>query len=125
MALYADDTVLFTASRSFDNSVAKMQEDLDSLSVWCRKNGILANTDKSKVMVFGSSTRVSRLDMPELSVDGVPLQIVNSYRYLGITLDQRLNYNLQVNKIISQVSGKLKQFQKMCSFLSVKAAILV
>ena len=60
-----------------------------------------------------------------MQIDKVPLQIVNSYKYLGITLDQKLNYNLHVSRIISSVSAKLKQFQRMRSFLSVKAAILV
>ena len=54
IALYADDTVLFTANRKFEVSVRKMQEDLNSLSQWCTGNGIWANTDKTKVMVFRS-----------------------------------------------------------------------
>ena len=88
-----------------------MQKDLDALSTWCDENGIRANTDKSKVMVFGSTTCLSKLPRFELTLDLVPLQVVNSYKYLGVTLDQQLNYNVHVSRIISLVSGKLKQFQ--------------
>ena len=125
IALYADDTVLYTADESFDKSITNMQGDLDALSTWCSNNGIRANTEKSKVMVFGSTSNLSRLPQFELTLEKTPLQTVNNYKYLGIILDQQLNYNLHVNKIISSVAGKLKQFQRMRSFLSVKAAILV
>ena len=55
VALYADDTVIYTANKSFDRSVANLQADIDALACWCSDNGISANTDKTKVMVFGSS----------------------------------------------------------------------
>ena len=125
IALYADDTVIFTANESVDKSISNIQQDLDALSAWCNNNGIRANTDKSKVMDFGSTTSLSKLPQFELTLENAPLQTVNSYRYLGVTLDQQLNYNLHVNRIISLVSRKLKQFQRMRNFLSVKAAILV
>ena len=52
IALYADDTVIFTANQSVDKSISNIQQDLDALSAWCNNNGIRANTDKSKVMVL-------------------------------------------------------------------------
>ena len=55
----------------------------------------------------------------------LPLDTVSTYKYLGITLDSHLNYNKHVQKVISSVSGKLKQFQRMCSFLNVRAALAV
>ena len=125
IALYADDTVLFTANRLFDTSVRKMQEDLDSLSGWCRQNGIKANTDKSKVMVFGSPSSTAKIPPFTLKIEDTPLLTVTSYKYLGMTLDSQLNFNLHVNKIIANVSGKLKQFQRMRCFLSVGAALTV
>ena len=125
IALYADDTVLFTANESFDVSVRKMQEDLVSLSNWCNVNGILANTDKSKLMVFGSPVNLKKIQAPVLKLCETKLQVVTSYKYLGMTLDSNLNYNLHVKRVISSESGKLKQFQLMRNFLSVRAAVLV
>ena len=54
IALYADDTVLYSADKKFISSVTKVQEDLNAVSSWCHSNGIMLNTDKTKVMVFGS-----------------------------------------------------------------------
>ena len=125
VALYADDTVLYTAGNDFGTSVKNLQHDVDALSSWCEKNGIRANTEKTKVMVFGSKSSLSKLSAFEIQFNTVPLDTVSTYKYLGITLDSHLNYNKHVQKVISSVSGKLKQFQRMCSFLNVRAALAV
>ena len=125
LALYADDTVLYTSHRNFDVSVKYLQEDIDSLMAWCENNGIRANTDKTKVMVFGSKCCLLKTPSFEIKFGDVPLQMVSSYKYLGITLDPQLNYNLHINKVIHSISSKLKQFRRMRSFLSAKAAMMV
>ena len=45
VALYADDTVLFTANRDFGVSINSLQEDINALAGWCCNNDIRANTD--------------------------------------------------------------------------------
>ena len=124
-ALYADDTVLYTANRMFTESVSQMQQDISALSTWCKLNGLRVNTSKTKVMVFGSTSVVQQLPPFEILYDDAPLQKVSSYNYLGVTLDWQLNYNLHVKKLISTVSAKLKQLQRMRSFLNTKAALMV
>ena len=125
VALYADDTVLYTASKNFDQSVCAMQNDINSISQWCKLNGISANTEKSKVMVLGTNRSLKLVPSYEIKFGDSLLSSVNSYKYLGVTIDCQLNYNLHVNKVIATFASKLKQFQRMRSFLNVKAALLV
>ena len=124
-ALYADDTVLYVASRDFNTSVVKLQQDINSLSRWCTTNGIKANTEKTKVMVFGSANCLKGLPEFEIKIEDSPLVKVSSYKYLGVTLDEQLNYNLHVTRLIGSVTAKLNQFRRMRSFLNTKAAVLV
>ena len=125
IALYADDTVLYIANKDPLKSITKLRQDVEAINTWCQNNGIKANTDKTRVMAFGGPKAIETIPDFEIKMNGAPLQSVLSYKYLGITLDGQLTYNLQINRIISSVSGKLKQFQRMRSFLSTKAAILV
>ena len=125
VALYADDTVLYTAAGNFGQSVTAMQKDINSIAKWCMQNGISANVDKSKVMVLGTNNSLKYLPPYEIKFGDFLLSSVNSYKYLGVTVDCHLNYNLHVNKIVASVSSKLKQFQRMRSFLTIKAALLV
>ena len=124
-ALNVDDTVLYTSNRVFDRSVLALQNDLNRLSNWCSKNGIMANTDKTKIMIFGSPSIQKKIQPFNIKFGEIPLENVTSYNYLGLTLDSQLNYNLHVNRLIASVSGKLKQFQRMRGFLNAKAAMMV
>ena len=83
IALYADDTVLYTANKNFNDSMLQLQKDMNALSAWCINNGITANTEKTKIMIFGSTTKVK--DLPEVNIlfDHTPIQLVSSYKYLN------------------------------------------
>ena len=102
-----------------------MQQDVNALSQWCLVNGIKMNVEKTKIMTFGSSKKLESIPVPEIKVDGLPLSTVSHYKYLGMTLDTQLNYNKHVQKIIANVTGKLKQFRRMRSFLDTNAATMV
>ena len=125
IALYADDTVLYTANVNFQKSINKVQKDIDALSQWCVQNGIRMNIEKTKLMVFGSQVKVKQLPDFTVTVEELPLTLTNSYKYLGMTLDSQLNYDKHVQNIITRVSLKLKQLRRMRYFLDVRAATLV
>ena len=117
IALYADDTVLYLARNNFGKAVRDMQADLHALAGWCSDNGIQMNTEKTSLMLFGSAKRIRELPFFEITVNKAPLNVMSSYRYLGVTTDSQLNYNLHVQKVITKVSLKLKQFRRMCYLL--------
>ena len=57
--------------------MADLQIDLNALSRWCKVNGINSNTDKTKVMFFGSKPG---LPPYEVQFDNTPLSVVTSYK---------------------------------------------
>ena len=69
--LWADDMV------KFSNSVEGMQRLLDCLFEFCVKNHMVVNEVKTKCMVFGTK------EIPTLTFNGVRIELVNSYKYLG------------------------------------------
>ena len=125
ISLYADDTVLYLARKDFNVTVRLRQDDLDALSIWCLENGIQMNVEKTKLMLFGSKSKTSKLPPFEVKVQHEPLDLVVNYKYLGLTLDDKLNYNKHVPNTISKVTPKLKQLRRMRYFLDTKAANLV
>lgn len=94
MFLYADDMVMMSSNRE------ALQEGLNRLHVWSRRNGLDINTGKTKVMKFRKGGNVSRSDI--FTYGNEKLEIVNSYKYLGLTL---------------QVTGKsfTKHIEERCS----------
>ena len=61
----------------------------------------------------------------KVSLLEVVIQQVPSYKYLGISLDNSLSFNLQIQQTMNKVSHKLYLLSKLRQFLTVKTAILI
>ena len=60
------------------------------------------NVSKTKFMVFHTPRK--RVQIPKLCIDGKPLECVETFVYLGITLHKNLSWNFHTEKIAQKVS---------------------
>ncbi|KAI5897156.1 uncharacterized protein SCHCODRAFT_01124747 [Schizophyllum commune H4-8] len=72
----ADDVALFSMAWR------DLQMHVDTFSAWCKFNFVVISTTKTKCMVFGGPADADYV----INVDGVPLDIVTSYKYVGVTI---------------------------------------
>ena len=87
--LYADDIVLLSENED------DLQKMLDALTEWCSKWQMVINDTKSQIVHFRKkNTEVTKF---KFKLGDVDLSIVNKYKYLGVVLDEFLDY-----KIISE-----------------------
>ena len=77
MLMYADDIVLLSSSG---------HKHLHTLSGFCKKWDLEVNTETTKICVFGRDT-----DLQTHLWNGVLLEKVQSYKYLGIFLQKMVN----------------------------------
>ena len=76
-------------------------------------------------MVFGSKSKLADARDLSLTIENTNLERAVNYTYLGITLDEQLNYEQHAGNTIRRVSDKIYQLRKLRSFLNNKAALLV
>lgn len=76
--MYADDIALSSTNR------IDLQESFERVATWAQKNRLTINKRKTVQMVFRKGGRLSPLDT--LSYKGEQIQIVNEFKYLGVTL---------------------------------------
>ena len=74
---WADDLVLLAKSKEDLNKMLKILEE------YCRENEIAINTKKTKCMIFNKTGRTMRR---AFFLNGVQLECVRSYKYLGFVL---------------------------------------
>lgn len=84
---------------------ARANSDLCKLSAWAYQNKLTINKSKTKYVIFNASCRHRSPDLP-LVLGGVPLERESRYCYLGIQLDENLNFNAHISSIISACSQK-------------------
>ncbi len=96
---YADDILSYITGDSADSSLP--QAIVDGVQRWCAANQMRLNTSKCKCLINpGKSTRV----LPPLLLNGETLEVVTSYKYLGIELSKNLDWSLQWDRVKSNIS---------------------
>ena len=54
---------------------------------------------KLRTMILGTSTRISRIRDVNIIMNGTAVERVNTFQYLGITIDANLKWNDQIDNI--------------------------
>ena len=98
---------------------------IDKFSKWCIQNVLTINTTKSKLMAFGTRSKVNKIENIKISVNNQDLQAVPTYKYLGFNLDQTLNYKYHLGTVINNISFKLYLFSKVRRLLNEKINVLL
>ena len=102
---YADDIALVISGNNLTDMVHVMNNALEKISLWCIFNKLTINPMKSLGMIISNKKIPSKV---ELWLNGQLIKIVNSLKYLGIHLDNRLsfvNHLNYVNDRLSQICG--------------------
>ena len=123
--LYADDTVLYQSGLNADEASEALHTSLNKFCEWSSSNRLTINTSKTKIMVFGSRSKVKKAKNVTVNMKGVALKKVLTFKYLGLTLDQTLNYNHHVSSVIRTVMHKMTLLAKMKKYLNTDVALLI
>ncbi|XP_050717437.1 uncharacterized protein LOC126999149 [Eriocheir sinensis] len=94
---YVDDCNLGFPVKNRAPDYAPLQASLDNLQAWTVDNGATINHTKTVVMHVCTSKR--DMPPPQLSIGLQHLQLVQSTKLLGITMDNSLNWKLHTTRI--------------------------
>lgn len=107
--LYADDAKIFKAINC-QNDVAELQEDLDSIFLWSVRNKLPLNLDKCKVIHF---SRIRANIVSYYKMGSTQLSEVAEIRDLGLIMNNKLDYNEHISRIIQKASKTLGFISRM------------
>ena len=90
--LYADDTTLYDIQLNKQTLESNLQKSLTLLSTWCKENGILLNTDKTKVKLITSRQKRSTMENSSLLLkyNDLDLKLTNTDKILGVHINENL-----------------------------------
>ena len=123
LSLYADDTVMYYAHSSYIELMMTIRDDVHSTSQWLNLNKLTLNTKKTKFMVFGSKTRLRLCDDIPILINGDIIERVTEFKYLGIYLDETLNFDKHIKYVHNKASDKLGAIRKIRECLDQPTAL--
>ena len=90
--LYAVDTVFYSDVPSPDFELNALQQRFLSVQQAFSTLNLVLNTSKTKVMWFGKKNSLLPTGVIT-TYDGLELEVVTSYKYLGVWLDGKLSFS--------------------------------
>ena len=122
-SLFADDTSVYRQAK-VDDTIGKknpnkeerteirkenetsMQRAVNTITRWAKKWKMSINAGKTKAMIFTTSPEDKEWK-PDLKADDVPIEIVPTYKFLGVTADRDLRFLEHVDTIVAKCRKRI------------------
>ena len=127
--MYADDTSIYYSSKSISSINNAVNKDLQSLKSWLDENKLSLNVAKTQSILIGSRYKIRAVEQPDnqkpfLHIGDEAISIITSTKYLGIQVDQFLNWDehlVTITKKVSRGLGMLRYAKRYLPLVNVQA----
>ena len=89
-----------------------INHDLSLIVQWLRSSKISLNADKTELVIF-SPKRKQITKHLNFRISGQKIEISTRVKYLGIQIDQHLNWNEHIKNIIPKLSRAISELFKI------------
>ncbi len=110
--LYVDDFCICYRSKHMHTIERQLQQVLNNLSKWSNQNGFKFSKTKTKCMHFCQSRKMH--PDPELKLDGVPIEVVNDFKFLGLLFDSKLTFIPHIDNLKNKCLKALNLLRVTC-----------
>ena len=121
--LYADDTVLYYSSKSISDLEHHINADLGTVSEWFSRNLLTLNISKCNFVIFGSPQKLNRIQGISVKVEGTSIERTQSFKYLGVTLQQSMSWADHVDAISMKINQRIGLIRRIRNLLPLQARV--
>lgn len=102
--MYADDCQLYISDtiNSLENSIEKINSDIQNILNWCERNGLVLNSSKTQAIIFRNKRTTITCPF-KIKIGNDAIEFSDTVKNLGLIMDCRLNWNDQVNAVCNKV----------------------
>ncbi|KAI3357051.1 hypothetical protein L3Q82_003680 [Scortum barcoo] len=100
---FADDTAV--VGRIANNDESDYRQEVEHLEGWCRQNNLCINVKKTKEMIV-DFRRGRHLPSP-LYIGGTAVEVVSSFRYLGVHISDDLTWSKNTSCLIRKAHQRI------------------
>ena len=113
LANYADDNTPYAIDSNIDRLMDRLTHDTSTLIKWFNDNYFKMNADKCQLLITNHEDVITAV------IDGETINCKKSVKLLGITIDNKLDFNDHVSMLCKKVSLKLHALARISNLLSV------
>lgn len=117
--MYADDISLICKAQDREVCKSGINRDLEEINKWLLQNHLLLNVEKTKMMVFRENNDQSF----EISTQNTKIKTVENISFLGIIIDQNLNWKAHIDLLAANISKYCYALRVIGNTIGVDAAM--
>ena len=118
--LYADDTCLLIQKSNLDDLQTAVDAEMDKILNWMVVNKLTINPKKSSSLTFQPSIKGTPIHV-HANINGHQINSSDKVTYLGIVLDQYLNFKPHIEKVTKQIVRATGILWRVGRFLPVES----
>lgn len=122
MNLFADDSLVSVAAKTSEEGIQIMNSELKSLSQWLRFNKLKLNTSKTKYILINGR---GESPLNEVVLENETIERVCSFKYLGVLIDENLNFKEYSKFIEKKMAKKVNLLARLSSKLTYSSKISI
>lgn len=125
--MYADDVILYYDCCDLEELQRFMQHDMDLLHQWLLSNDMQLNTNKTKYMVFRNKKADYQNNIQQFRIwyNGSLIERQTSQKYLGLIIDDKLNWIEHVDKVKSEILPYLFVIRRTVKYVDQRVLWMV
>ncbi|UYV84156.1 hypothetical protein LAZ67_X001354 [Cordylochernes scorpioides] len=118
LKLFADDTAILFNSKSVNLLVTQLQDYLNDIIKWCDEWKLDINPTKTQAILFPPRDNKKFKPQTNLTVNSSTISWADHAKYLGVTLDSKLKFNLHVQNTIRKAKIAKISLSSLLNFKS-------
>ena len=125
LSLYADDSALVFSGTNATELARFLSGELSCCKRWLVDNRLSVHVGKTESILFGTRRALKRVGEFCVTCDGEAVKRVTSVKYLGVILDEVLNFDEFVSKTCDKADSRLTFLHRYSSILDFRTRRLL
>ena len=120
LMLFADDSNAFVVNKTLKELKHNAEILMLKLSAWFATNKLTLNLEKTNFSIFHPPRKKIPVAFDNIQVLGVTIKRVSHVRYLGILLDDKLNWGQHINFLCHKLTKILSAFKLIKNLVPIR-----
>ena len=121
--LFADDANLILSHKNILVLQETANKELLKVDTWFKCNKLSLNINKANYIIFRSTKNTSKVENTCLSINGHVIERVKSTKFLGVELDEFINFKRHTHQLLNKLSKYVGLFYKIRHFLPLSTLL--
>ena len=111
--IYADDTSIFISDKHLEGAKKKAENALDKISNYMRRKRLALNIMKTEFILLTPRRKSKTNTTLELKLDDNLITQVQHTKFLGVTIDDRLKFDIHIQNLINKLKRYISLYYRL------------